>query len=87
MRQPGQWAYDHHLRSREDLHYAQSDPVERGRWAAAEFYKSLGFAETFRVPKEGPPVQADLRLDGYKIGFAPIDSAREDHGLDPVASG
>ncbi len=37
--------------------------------------------------KQGPPVHADPRLDGYKIGFAPIDSAREDHGLGRVASG
>ena len=37
--------------------------------------------------KQGPPVHADPGLDGYKIGFAPIDSAREDHGLGRVASG
>jgi catechol 2,3-dioxygenase-like lactoylglutathione lyase family enzyme len=60
-----------------------SRDVER----AAEFYKRFGFAETFRVPQEGPPIHVDLQLDGYKIGFASIDSAREDHGLDPVASG
>jgi glyoxylase I family protein len=60
-----------------------SGDVER----AAEFYQRLGFAETFRVPQEGPPVHVDLQLDGCKIGFASIDSARQDHGLDPVASG
>ena len=54
---------------------------------AAEFYKRLGFAETFRVPQEGTPIHVDLQLDGYKIGFASIDSARQDHGLSPVASG
>jgi hypothetical protein len=54
---------------------------------AAEFYKTLGFAETFRVPREGPPIHVDLQLDGYKIGFASIESARQDHGLDPVTSG
>jgi uncharacterized glyoxalase superfamily protein PhnB len=60
-----------------------SADVER----AAEFYKRLGFAETFRVPEEGTPIHVDLQLDGYKIGFASIDSARQDHGLNPVASG
>jgi len=60
-----------------------SGDVER----AAEFYKRLGFAETFRVPQEGAPIHVDLQLDGYKIGFASIDSARQDHGLNPVTSG
>jgi PPOX class probable F420-dependent enzyme len=60
-----------------------SGDVER----AAEFYKRLGFAETFRVPQDGTPIHVDLELDGYKIGFAAIDSARQDHGLNPVASG
>jgi catechol 2,3-dioxygenase-like lactoylglutathione lyase family enzyme len=60
-----------------------SSDVER----AAGFYKQLGFAETFRVPQEGTPIHVDLQLDGYKIGFASIDSARHDHGLDPVTSG
>jgi hypothetical protein len=59
-----------------------SDDVER----AAEFYKRLGFAETFRIPQEGAPVHVDLQLDDYKIGFASVDSARQDHGLNPVAS-
>jgi glyoxylase I family protein len=54
---------------------------------STEFYKSLGFAETFRIPQEGPPIHVDLQLDGYKIGFASIDSARQDHGLDPIAIG
>ena len=60
-----------------------SGDVER----AAGFYKQLGFTETFRVPQEGTPIHVDLQLDGYKIGFASIDSARQDHGLDPATSG
>jgi glyoxylase I family protein len=60
-----------------------SGDVER----AAEFYKRFGFAETFRVPQEGTPIHVDLQLDGYKIGFASIDSARQDHGLNPITSG
>jgi catechol 2,3-dioxygenase-like lactoylglutathione lyase family enzyme len=59
-----------------------SEDVER----AAGFYKALGFTETFRVPTQGPPIHVDLELDGYKIGFASVESARQDHGLDPAAS-
>ncbi len=52
---------------------------------AAEFYRRLGFHETFRVPSEGDPIHVDLALDGYKIGFASIESSRDDHGLRPVS--
>jgi catechol 2,3-dioxygenase-like lactoylglutathione lyase family enzyme len=54
---------------------------------AAEFYKAAGFVETFRTPREGPPIHVDLVLDGYRIGLATTDSTRDDHGLDPVADG
>jgi glyoxylase I family protein len=60
-----------------------SEDVER----ASAFYRRLGFAETFRVPREGRPIHVDLELDGYKIGFASIASSRQDHGLDPVTGG
>ena len=60
-----------------------SDDVER----ASRFYQRLGFVETFRVPSTGAPIHVDLELDGYKIGFASIDSSRNDHGLSPSASG
>ena len=52
----------------------------------ADFYKDLGFTETFRVPGE-PPIHIDIALDGYTIGIASIDSTRDDHGLDPVEMG
>lgn len=51
------------------------------------FYVKLGFTETFRVPVDGDPIHVDLALDGYKIGFATVTSARDDHGLDPAAEG
>ena len=54
---------------------------------AATFYESLGFKETFRTPETGKPIHVDLTLDGYKIGIASVSSTRDDHGLDPVASG
>ena len=60
-----------------------SADVER----ACAFYRRLGFQETFRVPRDGPPIHADLVLDGYKIGVASIVSSREHHGLDPVTTG
>ncbi len=60
-----------------------SADVER----ASAFYRRLGFEETFRVPRDGPPIHADLELDGYKIGVASIASSREAHRLDPVIAG
>jgi catechol 2,3-dioxygenase-like lactoylglutathione lyase family enzyme len=60
-----------------------SADVER----SARFYVSLGFDETFRVPAVGAPIHVDLRLDGYTIGIASVESTRDDHGLDPVADG
>jgi hypothetical protein len=60
-----------------------SADVER----AAGFYKKLGFVETFRATQEGAPVHVDLELDGYKIGFAFVGSARRDRGLGPATSG
>lgn len=60
-----------------------SSDVER----AVAFYTRLGFHEVFRVPVEGRPIHADLELDGYRIGFADVESAREDHGLEPIDSG
>jgi glyoxylase I family protein len=54
---------------------------------AAAFYQGLGFVETFRVPTDGDAIHVDLELDGYKIGIASAKSTRDDHGLDPIASG
>ena len=60
-----------------------SEDVER----ACAFYRRLGFEEVFRTPDAGPPIHADLVLDGYRIGFASIASAREHHGLRPASDG
>jgi catechol 2,3-dioxygenase-like lactoylglutathione lyase family enzyme len=54
---------------------------------AVQFYLSLGFTETFRVPTDGEPIHVDLELDGYTIGIASVASTRDDHGLDPIAEG
>jgi catechol 2,3-dioxygenase-like lactoylglutathione lyase family enzyme len=60
-----------------------SADVER----ASAFYQKLGFLEVFRVPAVGTPIHVDLKMDGYTIGFASIQSSREDHGLDPATLG
>jgi catechol 2,3-dioxygenase-like lactoylglutathione lyase family enzyme len=54
---------------------------------AAAFYSRLGFTETFRHPADGEPIHVDLVLGGYKIGIATAASARDDHGLAPIAEG
>jgi catechol 2,3-dioxygenase-like lactoylglutathione lyase family enzyme len=49
---------------------------------SVEFYRSVGFAETFRTPGEGAPIHVELELDGCKLGIASVASAVADHGLD-----
>lgn len=47
-----------------------------------DFYRSLGFEESFRTPREGAPLHVELKLDGFTIGIAAVTSAVADHGLD-----
>jgi catechol 2,3-dioxygenase-like lactoylglutathione lyase family enzyme len=49
---------------------------------SVEFYRSLGFEESFRTPREGSPIHVELELDGFKIGIAAVTSAVADHGLE-----
>ena len=51
------------------------------------FYEGLGFRETFRTPKDGAPVHAEVVLDGFTIGIASVDAAIADHGLAPRLDG
>lgn len=51
------------------------------------FYESLGFRETFRTPREGPPVHVEVVLDGFTVGIASVDAAIADHGLRPNLNG
>jgi catechol 2,3-dioxygenase-like lactoylglutathione lyase family enzyme len=53
----------------------------------AGFYREIGFVEKFRTPTTGVPIHVDLELDGYRIGVASVDSTRDDHGLQPLATG
>ena len=51
--------------------------------ATVRFYtEELGFVETFRTPRSGPPDHVEVRLDGLVLGFASIEAARSVHGLD-----
>jgi len=48
---------------------------------AAKFYSELGFVETFRTPEQGEPVHIELTLDGFTLGIATIEAAKQHHGL------
>jgi predicted enzyme related to lactoylglutathione lyase len=51
------------------------------------FYEGVGFRETFRTPKEGPPDHIELGLDGFTIGIASAEGAAAHHGLNPNLDG
>jgi lactoylglutathione lyase len=52
--------------------------------AALRFYRdTLGFAETFRTPREGTPTHVELKLEGFLIGLGTVEAARRVHGVDP----
>lgn len=54
---------------------------------AAAFYAELGFSETFRTPEVGDPVHIELTLDGFTLGIATLEAAKEHHHLNPVGDG
>jgi predicted enzyme related to lactoylglutathione lyase len=54
---------------------------------AAAFYGALGFRETFRAPATGAPAHIELSLDGFTLGIATVEAAREHHGLSPKGEG
>jgi len=54
---------------------------------AAAFYSEMGFVETFRTPVSGEPVHVELKLDGFTLGIATIEAARDHHGLRPDGAG
>jgi catechol 2,3-dioxygenase-like lactoylglutathione lyase family enzyme len=49
---------------------------------SVEFYRGLGFEETFRTPRDSTPIHVELELDGFKVGIAAVTSAVADHGLE-----
>jgi catechol 2,3-dioxygenase-like lactoylglutathione lyase family enzyme len=52
-----------------------------------DFYRGLGFEQTFQYPAEGPPTHVELVLDGFNLGIADVAAARKDHGLSPELTG
>ena len=54
---------------------------------AAAFYAELGFVETFRTPAAGEPSHIQLTLDGFSLGIATVEAAREHYGLRPEGEG
>jgi catechol 2,3-dioxygenase-like lactoylglutathione lyase family enzyme len=53
---------------------------------AAAFYSELGFAETFRTPASGEPVHLELTKDGFALGIATMEAAKQ-HSLRPGGEG
>ena len=53
---------------------------------AAAFYSELGFVETFRTPASGEPVHMELTKDGFTLGIATMEAAKE-HDLRPGGEG
>jgi predicted enzyme related to lactoylglutathione lyase len=51
------------------------------------FYSELGFVETFRTPASGEPVHVELTKDGFTLGIATMEAAKEHHGLRPGGEG
>jgi hypothetical protein len=47
------------------------------------FYEGLGFRETFRTPKEGPPDHIELGLDGFTIGIASAEGGGCSSRIEP----
>src|SRR5579871_113350 len=54
---------------------------------AMAFYAELGFVETFRTPASGAPSHVQLKLDGFSLGIATLEAAREHHGLQAGGEG
>lgn len=69
----------HSLRYRDaQVNYYVHD-VER----MAEFYcRHFGFVESFRHPKDGPPLKIEVRLGDFALGFGAVDVVRAMHDLD-----
>ncbi len=51
--------------------------------AGLRFYRDLlGFAETFRAPKEGVVEHVALRLGDFALGLGTVEAAKRVHGVD-----
>jgi predicted enzyme related to lactoylglutathione lyase len=54
---------------------------------AVAFYSELGFIESFRTPASSEPVHIELTLDGFTLGIATMEAARQYHNLRPEGEG
>ena len=54
---------------------------------AVVFYTAIGAVESFRTPRDGPPLHVEVKLAGVTVGLASVDAARDLHGLDVSAEG
>jgi catechol 2,3-dioxygenase-like lactoylglutathione lyase family enzyme len=54
---------------------------------AAAFYSELGFVDSFRTPDLGQPVHIEMTLDGFTLGIATIEAAKEHHSIRPEGEG
>jgi catechol 2,3-dioxygenase-like lactoylglutathione lyase family enzyme len=54
---------------------------------AAAFYSELGFIETFRTPESGKPVHIELTLDGFTLGIATLEAAKQHYNVGPLGEG
>lgn len=51
--------------------------------AGIRFYRDLlGFAETFRTPRDGTPEHVELQLGGFIVGLGTVEAAKRVHGVD-----
>ena len=47
-----------------------------------QFYRDLlGFTETFRTPKQGPPDHVEMELGPLNLAVSTLEALRRDHGL------
>ena len=54
---------------------------------AVSFYTKLGFREAFRYPRDGDPEHVEMLLDGFNLGIATVETATQNHGLNPNVDG
>ena len=47
------------------------------------FYEALGFKVNFTAEIDGEAVHHEMLLDGFNLGIATKESAKEEHGLTP----
>ena len=59
----------------------------RGLPRAVAFYQEFGFVESFRTPASGVPVHIELTKDGFTLGIASLEAAKEHHNLEPRGEG